>query len=565
MTQATASESRPSNEEFDYVIVGAGPSAMGLLLGLLEPYIQQGEDLPFSIAILERGPQTNHNDTRVHQQDLRRWFEASHDPSSPTVSLLETSLRESGRLVTVPIGRGVGGGSNVNAGLCVPPPASDFQEWPEPWKSNLSNSIQYLLDKLSANHCLWDAASGKEWTKTGSDESVPCLAKPCKNNNLFQSHQRVNYYEALIEPLLSSKTIPNLTWFCNAKAQRLMRDGNKITGVEITMKSDNPLQSIIRARKEVLLCAGVMETPVLLLASGIGPKHSSSLAGIAVPTTIEIEAIGKGLQDHVILPRVLLGLPPNLATTRNGIHAMKFFQVEGHNFLLMTSTTTPEAALHFFSRILYQYWGSVFPNLSLLWYILQGLLQVLVLYTPLYYFIKYGLTTMNLALVNPQSTGSIRLQPKPQRNDHFEIQLDLGYLQHHGDIDALWRGWVASPLLLGSRESWWELYPGKLFPTLYGLIIPSSTTSKQSTAVPNWFTAFAQDTSLPFFHWCGTCAMKMEGMQDWVVDSSCRVRSIQALRICDASVLPHNLSVPPALTCAAMGHLLARQILDEQQ
>lgn len=579
-----AEEGTPHDEnileaaEFDYVIVGAGPSAMGLLLGLIEPFVENKEkriSIPFSIAIIERGPEDNHHGEDAQQNNLCRWFEISHDHSTPLVSLFETSLIETGRLVDIPVGQGIGGGSNVNAGLCMPPPMEDLAEWPEPWKTNLPASVRHLQEKLAANKYLWDAATGEEISSqvTSSSREVPCLAKklsPSKSCHF----QRVNYFQALLQPLLRNKDIPNVHWFCNTEAQRLLFQGNQIIGVEVTMKkkSDGTFFRSLFAREEVILCAGAIETPALLLASGVGPKTDSK-------STLIVEGIGKGLRDHVILPRVLVGSPPCLSTTINGIHGMQSFQVGGDKFLLMTSTSAPEIALHFFTRILYQYWCWFFcpksGSFDWVWGLLEGLLKLLVLYTPLYHILKYGLTTMNLALVNPQSTGSVTLKAKqtsplstrsPGRRLNFDIQFDLAYLRHHHDANAFWRGWVASPVLC--QPWWWELYPGGPFRFLYSFA-NTRTKGGSSSVAPTWFTAFAKDTSLPFFHWCGTCAMKQRedfpNDDNWVVDASFRVRSLEALRVCDASVFPNNLSVPPALTCTAMGHLLASQILKDNQ
>ena len=625
---------------FDYIIVGAGPSAMGLLMGLLEAYSKGNitNNSPPSIAIVERGPHlasTTGSDTR--RSNLNSWFEASHNRSSPHVTVLQTDLAMPNssyatRLLDVPIGRGVGGGSNINAGLCVAPPPEDFQDWPEPWKTNLPASLAHLQETLVANHCLWNATNSKEITtqeqvqkltsssssynetKKGFFNTVNCLENvvPClaKFNSHNQQIERANYYQGLLEPLLEQPSHMNeqIHWFCDREAQRLMFQANRVTGVELWDPTSG-IYITLHAQKEVILCLGALETPALLMVSGIGPENNDSHDSYTANTKPKhvVSAVGQNLRDHVILPRVLLSPPPAAPQKCiNGIHSMTPFAIQHDKFLLMTSTTVPEIALHFFTRILQRYWwelvstATIVPSrlASLGWKVLEGLVQLVVLYSPVYWILKYAFTTMNLAHVNPGSTGSLRLKPKRQqaqeeekrncfltagqhhsttlaRRQDFDIQLDPAYVRDPQDVEALWQGWVASPMIsAASFANRWEIYPGILFRYLYGCFSDRNHHAKVSNSAP-WFSQFARDTSLPFFHWCGTCAIKTSNGSgsyrssndkrgdDWVVDADLKVRSLESLRICDASIFPNNLSVPPALACAAAGHFLGGILLME--
>lgn len=711
--------------EFDYVIVGAGPSAMGLLRRLLEPYYlneRSGEETAaniksFSIAIVERGPppdkhnlMRNNNGRDPKQRNLIQWFEAAHDPSSPYVTILQTttttaifsasdlttsSRKRRRRLLDIPLGRGVGGGSNINAGLCVAPPAEDFADWPDkPWKVHLPGALEHLQEMLAGNGFLFNAADGNPIFTTQSMDSsdgnyggknaavVPCLAK---YNQQSERIERANYYDGLVEPLLlkqqqrdSNENEPEIQWFCGREAQRLLLDGNRVTGVEVllnataiaTTKTDITY-TYIYARKEVILCTGTIETPALLMVSGIGPPpleqrigdghhqhkdESTSSDGRREINThyltqekksffVDVPGIGQNLRDHIILPRVLLTPPrANITTCAsasrqsastaarkhtdnycssqciNGVHRMTPFAVKdednGSNqqlmqFLLLTTTTVPEIALHFFSRILYQYYWRDWMNLSgtpttlviilhwlanLGWWVLDKLMKLVVQYSPVYWILKYTFTTMNLALVNPKSTGSLRLVAKPskecqaeghlivpivRRRRDYNIQLDTAYLENPQDISSLWHGWVASPAISGSFAKGWEVFPGMFFRFLYGITgnirqqncdqAIHESVSKSYSAPPLWFSHFARDTSLPFYHWCGTCSMKPSNMSgdgddhrnNWVVENELQVRHLQSLRICDASIFPSNLSVPPAFACAGVGYVLGGILMEE--
>jgi choline dehydrogenase-like flavoprotein len=113
---------------FDYVVVGAGPSAMGILLGLLSS-VKENEVPPFTIAVIERGDKDPVETEQTRSP--RRWFAAAHGKSS-SVEILPGNV--SGRIIDVPVGKGVGGTSNINACLCIPPARHDFDNWPDPWK-----------------------------------------------------------------------------------------------------------------------------------------------------------------------------------------------------------------------------------------------------------------------------------------------------------------------------------------------------------------------------------------------------------------------------------------------
>ena len=690
--------------EFDYVIVGAGPSAMGLLRRLLESFDDNESSSEetaaakirsLSIAIVERGfpPDLQNSmrkkDSNTKQGNLSRWFEAAHDPSSPYVTILQTTTttpenstsastyhrKRRRMMLDIPLGRGVGGGSNINAGLCVAPPAEDFAEWPDkPWKEHLPGAVEHLQEVLVTNRFLYNAADSSPILTTQSMDSsksndtekaaavVPCLAK---YNQQSERLERANYYDGLVEPLLlkqlqrdSNNAQPQIQWFCEKEAQRLLLDGSRVMGVEIlwnttahaTTKTDITYMSIF-ARKEVILCMGAIETPALLMASGIGPPpleqdHNHNKDGSAStddlrktnkqyqtqqqrPFFVDIPGVGQNLRDHVILPRVLLTPPLASITTCallshqksttatrkhtnnkssissiNGIHRMAPFAVKDQDqFLLLTSTTVPEIALHFFSRILYEFYRPAWmdssgkPTILLIilrrfanlgWWMLDKLINMVVLYSPVYWILKYTFTTMNLALVNPKSTGSLclvtkpgkkcqaeshMLEPKVFRRRDYDIQLDPPYLKNPRDISSLWQGWVASPAIsTDSFAKGWEVFPGILFRFLYGITGNNreqhcESVSKSFSAPPVWFSEFAMDTSLPFYHWCGTCSMKSCGDGDddrnnLVVEDELQLRHIQSLRICDASIFPSNLSVPPALACAGVGYVLGGILME---
>jgi choline dehydrogenase-like flavoprotein len=140
---------------FDYVIVGAGPSALGLVLGLLERCEADGSDggggkhkLP-SIAVIERGGRVSDS---AKTRDLSQWYPIAHQPNSSHTRLIGTSIV--GRVLDLPIGQGLGGGSIINAGLIAPPPQEDYAKWPEPWSTLLPVAVENIWQRLDKMHLL---------------------------------------------------------------------------------------------------------------------------------------------------------------------------------------------------------------------------------------------------------------------------------------------------------------------------------------------------------------------------------------------------------------------------
>ena len=238
-------------------------------------------------------------------------------------------------------------------------------------------------------------------------------------------------------------------------------------------------------------------------------------------------------------------------------------------------------------------------------YILEGmyilmktLLYIALVYTPLGWFLRHCTTTTLLILLSPQSSGSLQIRPlttddtsqkvfgkhkksetsselikrsgqeqeEPWRRHMVELDIDVGYLRDDTDIRSLKRGWDACTTLVRPR-----------FLPLFPPFLPNVATDW-------WWNLFCCSFSLPYYHFMGTCAMKLPGRtelkeerreldvsachgepggsdnDDWVVDPSMRVREYSGLRICDASVVPTMISAPPALTLTALGYGLGRTI-----
>ena len=169
--QLDTNSSASSTLCYDVVIVGAGPSACGLLYGILSRHIddtkQQPEQLkkplPYSIAVLDRGT-SNSNTVNTYSRTPSDWFRASHYDDSGHHNLQSTPQRGlGGRIVTIPVGSGLGGSTNVNACLVSTPSSHDFEGWPEQWRGSvMTDAAQHLANVMRGNNSIEESEFGND-------------------------------------------------------------------------------------------------------------------------------------------------------------------------------------------------------------------------------------------------------------------------------------------------------------------------------------------------------------------------------------------------------------------
>ena len=356
---------------------------------------------------------------------------------------------------------------------------------------------------------------------------------------------RNNFYNALLEPLLLKHPHlqTSISWFRGLEAQRLLRDGQRIIGVECC-KSSGVLVNI-KAREEVILCAGAIETPVLLLTSGIGET---------------VPGIGKHLKDQMILPRIYLTKwRPNPNLSSNGITALghvkvgiSIFQVAVLDAACNISIMPSSLALSFRRQCKGQVWNAFFDYVSR---VARWIFKLLLQWTPLNYFLRHFTIATLLCLLHPTSEGTVTIVDsktvagKISRRRGVQVHVDAGYLRNSEDVESYKQAWEHCGRMNAGVGL--DLFSGPLFTRL-------------DYCGCNWFSEFCKGTSQQYSHYCGTCSLQTEHRHDWVVDLNLKVRMHEGLRVCDASIFPTMVSVPPSLTCAALGHAFAQTLVSKR-
>jgi choline dehydrogenase len=580
---------------YDYVIIGAGASAMGLLLGLLTPYNDKVP--PFRIALLERGG----TDSSDLTQTLSDWVKASHIRNKS--NQIYTGRLPIFRKLDVMVGQGLGGTTNINAGLVVPPARSDFVQWPEGMADHIMESVEIILQTMKNNSCLTYTTTpeptsfvdsnyppiniGKDevWKETTFPSicrQIPCASGQETNsiNGISQQNKqriiRRNYYDSILAPLLDENPFLEgvLQVYTNYTAERLLVSSGICTGVEVLCNVTGQICTIM-ATKEVIVSAGSIETPALLLASGIGRKEELTPLGIhaVVPDNYRGH-VGGHLRDHILLPRVYLTRPYLTTRAINGVRAISNIEVIAQNvntraqFILMDSASfsdvlplmgasplrfdLPESLMS--SNAGKRLIDAVNRLLYLFFILIQIFIFVVIVYTPVFYILRYCVSVVLVALTNANSRGIIYLSRKEMessasagRRSDFNVEINLAYLTEESDMGKMIEAWRASE---------------NAYPNIGVEIFPGPLVRRSNKLDEARFATLARRLVLPYFHWMGTCRMQCEksDCDDWVVDNRFFVRDVKSLRVCDASIFPTLISAPSALTCAGVGHMLGTML-----
>ena len=582
---------------FDLVLVGAGPSALGLIYGLIERQkIYDGRRfLPFTVAVLEQGAPPRD----LSEQTPEDWFLASHHGKRSRLSSAPQSGL-GGRVVTVPVGEGVGGTTNINACLVATPPEEDFELWPELWRGDrLVRASEHMAHVMRQNRHLEERqlggsvnlkpfgfvtdAIGSSASRAQFPSFVSRVATATRVDGVGKRH-RVNYFEAILKPVLTEN--PDLKesvkFLEGWSVERILLDGKgRAFGVECQVKD---AMITVEAKSEVILCAGAIFSPALLMVSGIGPRQI--VEGLCIPskeireTRCGWELIGKRLKDHVVLPRGLL-LPPQLWAEKSVNSTCCWYNLLAErddadqsdpscSSVLQIAITDGVCSTHLIphfvaSLIRRRSMRGVEAVLSKAFWAIRACLSFIFVWTPIGLAAKYCTATINVCLLNPESNGTVSVRTVNQSSRHahnenrtrlrdLEVIVDPGYLSDPRDVASLQKGWdVTNTVRSRHFGTCMEILPS----IFYRSFLPWIRNSSRHES--GWFRQYAKDLACPYFHWYGTCCMG-DNDEAHVVNSRLQVTGVKRLRICDASVIP-NISSPPALVCAGLGYAFSELLL----
>lgn len=312
----------------------------------------------------------------------------------------------------------------------------------------------------------------------------------------------------------------------------------RATGVEFVLQNGSKTKFLVKTSKEVILSAGSLNSPHLLLLSGIGP--AKDLARQHIPVAINAPGVGKNLQDHLIVPYVVsfhkstahvttpselsdayyqylvkrIGNISNLGSTDytgfiSTVHDPQYPDIQFMNFMFEIGTTaTVELVLRNFN---YK----------------QEIIDSIVATNR-----EAHTLLIFVVLLNPKSRGSIELRS----SDPFDApKIFSNYLQEQADVDT-----VVRALKILNR-----LPATKTFKDHEGESIRVNVTgcahlrNEESDA---YWQCYARHMTLTLYHPVGTAKMGTQIDAEAVVDAQLRVKGIAGLRVADASIMPTIVS-----------------------
>ncbi|MGY6661524.1 MAG: GMC family oxidoreductase [Glycocaulis sp.] len=503
--------------EYDYVIAGAG-SAGSVLAARLS------EDPSVTVCVIEAG---GSDKKAIIQTPMLLQF-AITDPSINWDYWTEPQKNLQDRKLYWPRGKTLGGSSSINAMHYMRGAWENYDEWEKVygatgWGREAALEAFKRVEN-NENH-------GEPWHGKGGPLNVKSISplnpltelyyEACRRRQLpwnddfngekqegfgvYQVTQkdgkRCSAADAFLKPAM---TRPNLTIITGALARKIIIEEGRATGIEIETESET---CTITARKEVILSGGAINTPHLLMLSGIGPADHLREHGISVEA--DLPGVGANMQDHLdIMAR---------ASTRSAKsigYSLKKFPATARDVLQWAATGTGQ-----FTVNPVQGCGFVkssrakdLPDIQLVFIPARG--------SP------HGRETMtghgmmiHACHLYPQSRGSLRLK---STDPHDPILIDPNYMDHEEDVEVMTDCLgIARDILLS------DAFDGEF----RELELPAKTNGSRAELLDH-----VRANAETLYHPTSTCAMGSGELA--VTDPECRVRGVKSLRVVDASVMP---------------------------
>lgn len=505
-------------EAYDYIVAGAGSAGCTVASRL----VKAGK----RVLVVEAGPA---DDTRFI--DMPATFARVIGTARSWIYQSEPEPSVGGRSLPIPQGRTLGGGSSINAMLYVRGQPQDYDGWRDLGCPGWGwDDVLPVYKRLERNERLAGAHHGTEGPLPVSDPryrhplSLAYVRAAQQAGYAFnddfngERQEGVGFYQTttadgerqsaakvFLRPLAGNANLKVVT---DALVTGLTLENGAASG--LTYVTAGGQSHSASARAEVILAAGALATPKLMMLSGLGP--AAHLAELGIPVIRDMPAVGQDLQDHVAAPLYaltrepisLLGEDRGLRALRHGIEYLLLRRgllasnvVESGGFFDLDADGRPDVQFH--------------------------VLPVMIESAEHDSIERHGME-LNPCVLRPKSRGQVRLR---SGNASEPIRFNTGFLSHPDDLALLLAGMKAARAIL--RQ-----------PALREVIAEELAPGKADDLGDEQIVDHIIRHAKTVYHPCGTCRMGTD--EQAVIDPRLRVRGVPRLRICDASIMPRLTS-----------------------